>query len=870
MKQTLPSFIITLLLLFTWTTGALKANPECPLRIESTECAPAPEDLSLQSAESYCYTPDWTYTYDITETCATWSWGNVYGCNGYFVQWRYPGGSWNDFGGVCYQNYCNVTNLNPSCNYEWRVRSYCGYNNYSNWCNPVYFTTLGSYCHYSTWLSCYNITAYSATWQWESCYGADYYWVQWRYPGGSWYDLYGCPVYGTWVNVNQLNPCTSYEYRVRSHCYSGWSNWCYPYSFNTLCNNCSVPYGLQTKDIGDHQATLKWQPQSGAYSYSVQIRDHYGNWYDLPGSPTNGVWINAYNLTSCHTYEWRVRANCGYYESSSYWSAPQTFTTTCGHGCNAPSWVYTSGINSSSASLHWEQVSGANYYVVEWRAANGSWNELQGGPWTNSWADLTGLQPNTSYEWHVKSLCDDGFTSYWSPTTHFTTLGNACGLPFYRYTLPVTDSAATFHWSAVNGALNYSVQVRFANGIWVDAPGSPTTDSSLTVTGLLPDTTYEWRMQVNCSNGSSTSWLSAINFHTGNSSGCNKPGSLSSDSITLSSARLHWVDVQDSATYSVQIRVWPNGAWNQVSGSPVDTNYIVVDSLSQNTTYEWQVRTNCKGGLHSFWSSSAIFTTGGNGFNNDECAKAIVLTVADSCTATLASNVDATASLPSPVGGCAPNGNKDVWFRFTMPDVPNPTVTIRTGAGSLADVVMEVYTGADCSILSIITCEDNNDNGNGSAMPVINLTGTPNTTIWVRVWGIDGSTGTFTICVFNQISFDFTGAPRALTAAENELFTEFETVRTQEDVREVPQLRYSPNPVNDQLHVTVLQTEENRVIGLRILDYSGKVMISRDMEPVAESQFKSTMDVSGLAPGIYVLQVQTTSGMMTEKVTVVR
>src|SRR4029078_12338529 len=125
-------------------------------------------------------------------------------------------------------------------------------------------------------------------------------------------------------------------------------SWCYPYGFNTLCNNCPVPYGLLTKDIGDHQANLKGAPQSGAYSYTVQIRDNYGTWYDVQGCPTTGTWIIAYNLASCHTYEWRVRANCGYYDSYSYWSAPLTFSTTCGYGCNAPSWVYTSGINSSS------------------------------------------------------------------------------------------------------------------------------------------------------------------------------------------------------------------------------------------------------------------------------------------------------------------------------------------------------------------------------------------------------------------------------------------------------------------------------------------------------------------------------------------
>ena len=77
-------------------------------------------------------------------------------------------------------------------------------------------------------------------------------------------------------------------------------------------------------------------------------------------------------------------------------------------------------------------------------------------------------------------------------------------------------------------------------------------------------------------------------------------------------------------------------------------------------------------------------------------------------------------------------------------------------------------------------------------------------------------------------------------------------------------------PVSDQLNVMVRQTEERRVLGLRILDLSGKMMFSEDYVPVIESQFRSIVDVSSFVPGIYVLQVQTTSGMMMEKVMVTK
>ncbi|MEO6131445.1 MAG: T9SS type A sorting domain-containing protein, partial [Saprospiraceae bacterium] len=272
----------------------------------------------------------------------------------------------------------------------------------------------------------------------------------------------------------------------------------------------------------------------------------------------------------------------------------------------------------------------------------------------------------------------------------------------------------------------------------------------------------------------------------------------------------------------------------------------------------------------SNWSSSSTFTTTGTGGAlNDDCASATLLTVGTTCDPTFASNVDATSSIPPPVGGCSTTAYKDVWFKFTMPNVLNPTVTIRTASGSLANAVMEVYTGTQCGILSVITCEDNNDNGNGSAMPVINLTGTANMTIWVRVWGIDGATGTFTICVFNGISFNSVGAASTISPEDGVLIEgQEEAVNATMEMPDLPELFISPNPVSDQLNVVVRQTKESHVIGMRIVDLSGEVVLNRDFDPVTDSQFKSTLDVSGWAPGIYVLQVQTTKGILSQKITV--
>jgi len=57
---------------------------------------------------------------------------------------------------------------------------------------------------------------------------------------------------------------------------------------------------------------------------------------------------------------------------------------------------------------------------------------------------------------------------------------------------------------------------------------------------------------------------------------------------------------------------------------------------------------------------------------------------------------------------------------------------------------------------------------------------------------------------------------------------------------------------------------------LRMMDISGKMKFSQEIEPIDQNQFYYTVDVSSFEPGLYLLQVQTTSGMTTEKVMVVR
>ena len=72
---------------------------------------------------------------------------------------------------------------------------------------------------------------------------------------------------------------------------------------------------------------------------------------------------------------------------------------------------------------------------------------------------------------------------------------------------------------------------------------------------------------------------------------CGTPGSLSTSSVTSSSAALGGNSVSGANNYDVRYRQQGTSSWTNVNG--VSGTSRNVSGLSANTTYEFQVRANC-------------------------------------------------------------------------------------------------------------------------------------------------------------------------------------------------------------------------------------------------------------------------------------
>ena len=198
-------------------------------------------------------------------------------------------------------------------------------------------------------------------------------------------------------------------------------------TFTTV--GCITPSNLSTTNIATNRATLNWTAVSGASHYNVRFRLQGSNSWSTISYVSSTSRI-IYSLSVGTSYEWEVQTSCNAANSDlSGWSSTETFTTSA--GCVNPSTFNATNITSTTSTLTWSAVSSVSYYRVRHAPAGGSWGS---GTFTNTTStslDITGLTPNTNYEWHIITVCPGGQNAGWSSRVYYTTSASGARLVMF-------------------------------------------------------------------------------------------------------------------------------------------------------------------------------------------------------------------------------------------------------------------------------------------------------------------------------------------------------------------------------------------------------------------------------------------------------
>ena len=235
---------------------------------------------------------------------------------------------------------------------------------------------------------------------------------------------------------------------------------------------------------------------------------------------------------------------------------------------------------------------------------------------TGTTGTVSGLANLTMYYWRIDATNANG-TSAWSGIWSFTTIIAAPGAP--TLSTPATGASGqsvtpTLNWSAGSGGTpaSYALQVSTVSTFATTASNqSGLTGTTGTVSGLANLTMYYWRIDATNANGTSA-WSGIWSFTTiiaapGAPTLSTPTTGASGQSLTPA---LNWSAGSGGtpASYAVQVSTnstFSNTAYSQsgVAGTSVTTG-----SLSNLTTYYWEVNaTNANG--TSAWSGIWSFTT---------------------------------------------------------------------------------------------------------------------------------------------------------------------------------------------------------------------------------------------------------------------
>lgn len=193
------------------------------------------------------------------------------------------------------------------------------------------------------------------------------------------------------------------------------------------------------------------------------------------------------------------------------------FTITSGSSCASPAGLTATAVTTTSATIGWTAVAAAVSYDVDYKS-NSSATWINAATGTSSVSlGLSGLSQGTLYDYRVRTNCASGSSAY--STAQFTTIStDTCNAPGGLTSSAVTTTGATLAWTAVSGALNYTVDYKLnSSATWTNAV-SGTTATSVNLSGLTSATLYDWRVRTNCSGGNSA--YAAAQFTTLTVSGC--------------------------------------------------------------------------------------------------------------------------------------------------------------------------------------------------------------------------------------------------------------------------------------------------------------------------------------------------------------
>ena len=272
-----------------------------------------------------------------------------------------------------------------------------------------------------------------------------------------------------------------------------------------LAGSGSYPSGLVVTNLTSTSARLNWNAVSGITYYQVQYKKNTSSFWNIIDSLT-GTSLNLGGLTPNTLYDWKVKTEC------SGFSPNQQFTTlSSGGNCGLVTGLTISNITTNSAIATWNTVSGASNYILQYRDISQiSWQEINGI--STSTFTINGLTPNKTYAVRVRPNCNPNFSNEVQFTTIDDGNGGPCDPPKNWQLVSYGSNWVRFNWTPNTGINQYYIAFKTSSmSQWFEL--GPINWTNVLITGLQPNTTYNFKLRTQCSAYTSVITVTTLNFN---------------------------------------------------------------------------------------------------------------------------------------------------------------------------------------------------------------------------------------------------------------------------------------------------------------------------------------------------------------------
>jgi rubredoxin len=398
----------------------------------------------------------------------------------------------------------------------------------------------------------------------------------------------------TW---NSATEDSQYTFRVRANGSpnSAWSG------TSSAANTPPRTSVIGTATVTDYNSvTANWTcPSTSETGFRIQYTLNGGGWTTLTTTGVNTTTYAWNSATEDSQYTFRVRTN-GTYANAVNSSASNTVTTPPRTAVIGTATV--TDFNSVTCNWTCPSVSETGFRV-EYRANGGAWTLLTttaANVTTYAWNSAT---EDTDYEFRVRT---NGTYSnaVWSGTSNLVTTPPQTAV---IGTATVTDfNSVTANWTCPSTSeTGFRVEYRANGGAWTLLTTTAANVTTYAWNSATEDTDYEFRVRTNGDNAnavfSATSNLVSTPPQT---------AVIGTATVTdYNSVVVNWTCPSTSETgFAVEYRA-NGGSWTALVTAGINDTSYNWDTATEDTDYEFQVRTNGDNANAAFSATSNLIST---------------------------------------------------------------------------------------------------------------------------------------------------------------------------------------------------------------------------------------------------------------------